>query len=101
MGEKTNDQLNNIYDGPMEPFTNYDVYIEAKGLSGETASAAANFKTGRLDTPWVAKWITDMSYNFPDKMSPKPMTFRRRFELNKKYAGPSSIQPLWVYMIYI
>jgi len=82
--KKTNDQLNNIYDGPMEPFTNYDVYIEAKGLSGETASAAANFKTGRLDTPWVAKWITDMSYNFPDKMSPKPMTFRRRFELNKK-----------------
>ena len=82
--KKTNDQLNNLYDGPMKPFSNYDVYIEAKGISGETATATASFKTGRLDTPWVAKWITDMSYNFQDKTSPKPMAFRRRFELNKK-----------------
>lgn len=82
--KKTTDQLNNIYDGPMIPFTDYEVYIEAKGISGEKASATASFKTGRLDTPWVAKWITDMSYNFPDKTSPKLMTFRRRFEINKK-----------------
>ncbi|MGI6570115.1 MAG: alpha-L-rhamnosidase N-terminal domain-containing protein [Caldicoprobacterales bacterium] len=81
---ETTDQLNNIYDGPMEPFIEYTVHIVATGKSGEAASASASFQTGRLDTPWIAKWITDMDYDFPDKTSPKPMTFRRHFETKKK-----------------
>lgn len=81
---ETTDQLNNIYDGPMKPFTQYTVHIEATGKSGEVASASASFQTGRLDTPWIAKWITDMSYDFQDGSSPKPMTYRKRFKVNKK-----------------
>lgn len=80
---ETEDQANNLYSGPMEPFTKYTVQIEATGESGETATATATFETGRLDTPWTARWITDSSYDFPDKVSPVPMTFRQRFEVKK------------------
>jgi alpha-L-rhamnosidase len=81
---KSTDQLNNIYDGTLSPFTKYTVIIEAHSKSGETACASAEFETGRINTPWSAKWITDASYTFPDKASPMPMTFRRSFSVNKK-----------------
>ena len=32
---ETTDQINNIYDGPMEPFKEYKVTIIAKGITGE------------------------------------------------------------------
>ncbi len=80
---ETQDQLNNLYDGSWKPFTSYRVHIEATGLSGEQAEAEAIFETGRLDTPWQAKWITDGSYDFPDKVSPRPMTFMKDFQPKK------------------
>ncbi len=80
---KTEDQVNNIYTGELEPFTRYAVRIEADGTSGEKATGSAHFETGRLSTPWQASWITDGSYDFPDKASPRPMTFRHRFEADK------------------
>ncbi len=81
---ETTDQLNNIYDGPLKPFTEYTVHVEAAAKSGKRASASASFQTGRLDTPWSAQWITDLSYDFPKNTSPRPMTFRRRFTVKKK-----------------
>lgn len=75
----TSDQINNLYTGELKPFTQYKVLIEAIGTSGETASAEATFQTGRLDTLWTARWITDGTYDFPDQVSPKPMTFRYEF----------------------
>jgi alpha-L-rhamnosidase len=81
---ETSDQINNVYDGPMVPFARYTVHIKATGTSGESAAASADFETGRLATPWSAKWITDGGYTFPDNASPVPMTFRRRFEVKKK-----------------
>lgn len=69
----TDDQLNTVYGGEMAPFTRYDITVHATGVSGETATATAFFETGRLDTPWKAKWITDTSYSFAEKVSPVPI----------------------------
>lgn len=79
----TTDQINNIYEGPIQPFTDYTVNVSAIGTSGECAKASACFETGRLDTPWKAKWITDGGYDFPEKASPAPMTFRQLFDVAK------------------
>ncbi len=80
---ETADQINNLYGGALAPFTRYEVQVAATGASGETAEAAAFFETGRLGTPWQGRWITDMGYTAPEKQSPVPMTFRRRFALEK------------------
>ena len=80
---ETTDQLNNFYGGQWKPFTKYTVHIKAVGTSGETAEADAAFSTGRLDTPWSAKWITDESYSFPQGTSPLPMVFRKEFSVSK------------------
>lgn len=80
---ETKDQLNNCYHGPMKPFTQYTVHIFAIGESGETAEGETTFSTGRLHMPWIGKWITDESYNFPDSQSPVPMVFRKQFSLRK------------------
>ncbi|SHL58784.1 alpha-L-rhamnosidase [Anaerocolumna jejuensis DSM 15929] len=80
---ETVDQVNNLYGGELEPFTRYEVKVEAVGSSGETAKANTSFETGRLHTSWKAKWITDLSYNYSEKVSPVPMTFRSRFYIKK------------------
>lgn len=81
---KTTDQVNNLYGGSLEPFSTYHVHIHAVSCSGKTAEATASFQTGRLKTPWQAKWITDSGYDFPEKISPKPMAFRYSFATKKK-----------------
>lgn len=88
---KTTDQINNIYEGDLQPFTTYEVHVTAIGTSGETAKESAFFQTGKLDTPWKAKWITDGDYHFPDKISPKPMYFRYRFYARK------TVKRAWVH----
>ena len=82
--KKTTDQINNLYDGPLRPFTEYTVTVHAVGTSGQEAEESAAFKTGRLGTPWQAKWITDASYDYPEKVSPVPMEFRKNFNVSKK-----------------
>src|SRR5690606_8796173 len=66
---ETTDQINNRYGGELKPFTAYKVQVRATGTSGEYAEAEAAFESGRLDTPWKAKWITDGSYHTPKKGS--------------------------------
>ena len=80
----TTDQLNNVYGGDMQPFTQYIVHIHAVGTSEDCADAEAAFETGRLDTPWQAKWITDGQYTYPKKESPVPMVFYKEFVISKK-----------------
>jgi alpha-L-rhamnosidase len=87
----TTDQINNLYQGPLTPHTEYTIQINATGVSGETASGSASFQTGRLDTPWKAQWITDLSYDFPKKVSPVPMTFRHSFAVTK------GIKKAWIH----
>ncbi len=73
------------YQGPaLEPFTAYPAVLTAEDDAGETARAELTFETGRLDTPWTAVWISDAEYHFTEKkVSPRPMTFRRRIRTDK------------------
>ncbi len=80
---ETADQLNNRYDGPLEPYTEYRVKVCAEGRSGDKAETGTAFRTGRLGTPWRARWITDASYNTPDKLSPVPMVFKKTFAVGR------------------
>ena len=71
------DELNLI------PFASYRVEITAYDNHGKTASGSAEFSTGRMGTVWTAKWITDKTYQFAKKTSPKPMTFRKSFHTDQ------------------
>ncbi|EOR28225.1 alpha-L-rhamnosidase [Clostridium sartagoforme AAU1] len=81
---ETTNQINNIYTGDLKPFTKYDVHIKVEGKSRELAESITSFMTGRMGMPWKGKWITDGSYDFPDKESPVPMTFCHKFDVKKK-----------------
>ena len=65
---ETSEQLGIVYDGPLAPFTEYEVELEATGTSGAVARAQTSFRTGRLGTPWTARWITDAAYVTPKKL---------------------------------
>lgn len=86
--KKTSEQINVVYDGaPLEPFTKYEVKLTATDNYGETDTSYTTFETGRMSTPWQAKWITDGSYRFTEKhVSPTPMTFRKKIKTDKKIA---------------
>jgi alpha-L-rhamnosidase len=87
---ETRDQIGTVYSGPLEPFTEYPVRVEAVGTSGEVATATTSFRTGRLGTPWTATWITDGDYRTPKGVSPAPMTFRQTF------AARSGVRRAWL-----
>ncbi|MGN6128215.1 MAG: family 78 glycoside hydrolase catalytic domain [Humibacter sp.] len=76
---ETSSQIGVRYGGRLLPHTDYDVTVKATGTSGAVAEATTSFRTGRLDTPWTAQWITDGSYETPPKQSPVPIEFRTWF----------------------
>lgn len=80
------DQFDTEYVGqPLKPFTKYEAKLHMVDSFDETADGLLFFETGRFDTPWIGKWISDSSYIFKEKkVSPEVMTFRKKFELNKK-----------------
>lgn len=80
---ETTDQINNLYSGELNPFTTYNVHVTARGTSGQIADAGTSFETGRLEMLWEGKWITEGGYDFPKKVSPVPMTFRRAFTIKQ------------------
>ena len=63
----------------LRPRTDYTAVLTVR--SGEdTATRSLTFRTGRLDMPWQASWITDGAYTFTEKkVSPKVLSFRRSF----------------------
>ncbi len=68
----------------LRPYTKYEVTVEAEDNHGDKATSSMTFETGKMDEPWVAKWISDPAYKFTEKgISPKPMTFRRKFSIKK------------------
>ena len=82
----TTEQIALEYDGkPLEPYSTYKAELTVWDDVGENAQAELTFETGRLSEPWTAKWITDGDYHFTEKkVSPVPMTFRKRFATEKK-----------------
>jgi alpha-L-rhamnosidase len=79
----TVDQTGTVYTGPLAPRTDYLVHVVASGVTGASAEASTSFRTGRMDIPWVGRWITDSEYVTPDKQSPVPMVFRKRFAVRE------------------
>ena len=79
------EQISIPYAGaPLKPFTTYKVTVKATDSYGETDEAETTFATGRLNTPWAGKWITDGAYKFTQKrVSPVPMVFRKKLNLKK------------------
>ena len=79
---------NAAYVGPaLLPFTTYSVHLNATDDAGETATATTTFETGRMETPWKGRWISDPSYHFTEpKVSPVPMVFRKEITTNKPIA---------------
>lgn len=83
---ETVEQITIPYGGaPLKPFTKYVAYLEVVDDSGKEAQASVIFETGRMEIPWMGKWITDGSYHFREpKISPKTMTFRKEISCQKK-----------------
>ncbi|RXZ49811.1 family 78 glycoside hydrolase catalytic domain [Agromyces binzhouensis] len=86
----TDEQVGIRYGGDLAPYTEYPVRVEATGTSGATATAETSFRTGRLDRPWAARWITDAAYETPKQQSPVPMVFRTSF------SAPKPVRRAWV-----
>ena len=86
---ETVEQIGITYDGPaLKPFTRYQASLQVWDDAGETAEETLTFETGRLDTPWQARWISDAAYSFKEKkVSPVPMTFRKELHFDKKVAS--------------
>ncbi|MCD8295346.1 MAG: glycoside hydrolase family 78 protein [Clostridia bacterium] len=85
----TKDQILVPYEGKaLEPFKEYTAKLVVRNNAREEACAETTFRTGRLDTPWKAEWITNGSYVFKEKkVSPAPMTFRKKVSVSKKVAS--------------
>lgn len=83
------EQRGERYAGPgLKPFTRYDAVLTAEDDQGQTARAALTFETGRLNTPWQGRWISDGGYIFKEKkVSPIPMVFRRKLTLKGEVAS--------------
>lgn len=82
---KTCDQLLIPYGGePLKPFTEYKVKVTAENNLGEKARAVSSFFTGRMGTPWKAKWITDGKKIKAKHGLPAPAVFRKKFASEKK-----------------
>lgn len=70
----------------LKPFTDYTAVLTVENGTQQD-SASFRFRTGRLNTPWQAKWITDGAYVFKEKkVSPKVMTFRKSFQTKRAVA---------------
>lgn len=91
---ETKGQIAIPYGGPaLKPFTVYTARLTAEDGAGETAQAQLAFETGRLDVPWTGQWISDPDYHFTEKkVSPKPMTFRKRVKTDKR-RGTGTLPP--------
>ena len=68
---------------PLAPFTGYEAEITAFDNFGSMAVGSVKFQTGRMNTPWKAKWLTDTRHTFPKNASPAPFTFLKRFRTDK------------------
>ena len=80
------DEVSFIYDGPLfDAYTRYEATLTAFDQNGNSDSKTITFETGKLNSPWVGKWITDGLYEFKEKgISPRIMTFRKKIMMEKE-----------------
>ncbi len=79
------DEVFFTYDGEaLSPYKTYKGTLTAYGLDGSSDKKDIVFSMGKIDDPWIGKWITDPEYTFTEKgVSPKVMTFRKKFHLDE------------------
>lgn len=100
----SNNPISTTYTGDkLQPCKEYVAEISVKLSDGETDSTSIAFETTKLDTPFIAKWISDGAYSFVDKkVSPRPMTFRKFFNCEKKIERARIYMTAWgAYNLYI
>ena len=75
-----------VYRGrDLGSFTRYRAELRVTDNHGENASSELFFETGRMEAPWIGRWITDGAYRFTEKKaSPVPMHFRKCLNLTKR-----------------
>ncbi len=78
------DMLNFRLQMPLEALTTYRVDVNVALKSGATCNNHTWFMTGKLDTPWQAKWISHPTCRVPKKGSPKPIGFKHCFACKGK-----------------
>ena len=101
---ETDSQIAVSYQGPpLEPFTGYTASVTAWDDAGETAQAEVKFETGRLDQPWIGRWITDPGYAFTEKkVSPVPLMFRKKLSIQRPVASAKIYATaLGIYDLYL
>ncbi|HFH9838299.1 TPA: family 78 glycoside hydrolase catalytic domain [Streptococcus suis] len=83
---ETDQQIALEYRGPeLEACTSYKAELEVVDNHGQKAFQSMVVETGKLETGWQGKWITDGEYSFTEKkVSPKPMTFEKTFFTKKE-----------------
>ena len=89
IGDECFDARNQLavrYEGAgLKPFGRYEARLSVWDNKGNKAEAKCLFGTGRLGSPWQAKWITDGSYSFKEKgVSPEIMCFSKHIQVEKK-----------------
>ena len=100
----SNNPISITYTGDkLQPCKEYVAEISVKLSDGETDSTSIAFETTKLDTPFIAKWISDGAYSFVDKkVSPRPLTFRKFFNCEKKIERARIYMTAWgAYNLYI
>lgn len=82
----TDSQISITYNGKeLEPYTVYEARLKVELSNGEFLEDALKFETGRLNSSWIGKWITNGKYVFKEKnVSPKPMLFRKKLKIDKE-----------------
>ena len=75
------------YDGKtLLPLTRYRLDVITQSNHGDSAEHSITFLTARFTLPWKGQWISDSSYQFKEKTSPQPFTFRKLFSIKKAIA---------------
>jgi len=83
------------------PTTRYYWAVTIVGDKGDTATSDINwFETAKMDTPWVAKWITPPWMQYGDYCRHPYM--RKQFAINKNIVSARAyISGLGIYELYI
>ncbi len=92
------------YEGErLKPYSRYEVKVIAVDSNDEKDEAVTYFETGKLNDPWVGKWISDKEYRFKEKsISPKPMLFRKKITIDKKIKSAKIYaSALGIYNLYL
>lgn len=101
---KTTSQTDILYNGKkLEPFTEYKVTLSVIDNHDDEATKTLSFKTGKLNSTFIGKWISDSQYQFTEKrVSPKVMAFRKEFIVTKKIKSCTICSTaLGIYNLYL